>query len=57
MDDTAKELATEISILIGAHREHEKAGTPETARYLEQCREAVAHAIENAVISGACRIK
>jgi hypothetical protein len=55
--DTATELAMQIGILISAWTHNQQAPTEETARYLEQCYEAVAHAIENAVIAGACRIK
>jgi hypothetical protein len=55
--DPAQELSAQIGILIGAHRYHQKAGTPESARYLDHCYAAVATALEAAVKSGACRIK
>jgi len=55
--DPAHELSMQIGILIGAHRYHQKAGTPESARYLDQCYAAVATALEAAVTSGTYRIK
>ena len=55
--DTQAELTLQIGILIGAWRHNQEAGTPESARYLDQCYAAVAVAVEAAVKSGACRIK
>ena len=55
--DTAIELSREIGILINAKILDEKHQTEETANYLAQCHAAVAAAIENAIVAGACRIK
>ena len=55
--DTAIELSREIGILISAKIHDEAVHTPESANYLEQCYEAVAAAIENAIVAGTCRIK
>ena len=55
--DTAIELSREIGILISAKMHDDQAHTAESANYLEQCHAAVAAAIENAIVAGACRIK